>query len=275
MRTEKNKHGEFSENEIYQHITNCQTFLAYGVDETKMLSRRTAFKRSMQFLYDLAESGNIRAASKFSLSNFFSRTSSDESPEGKMKSFGMKIAKSVLEQDKGAGAAAATLLLVALDGAYNSVLAVRVFCHSSHLKVFLTQSQFSSVLDYYIGDLCKYAEEKTANAKTDPKTCEWLKVQTAALRDDAASDEEIKLSVLEAQRLKVKLPVVRKVAKSVTVKDTHGKERSLEYDQIIICDVVSGVLPAKLSCFPSGTYQTHPSTAHPAMTKISKPPTTI
>lgn len=129
MRTEKNKHGEFPENEIYQHITNCQTFLAYGVDETKMLSRRAAFKSSMQFLYDLAESGNIRAATRFSFSSFFSRNGVEESPETKMKDFGMKIAKSVLEKDEDAGKATATLLLIALDGAYNSVLAVRALTY--------------------------------------------------------------------------------------------------------------------------------------------------
>ena len=91
-----------------------------------MLSRRAAFKKSMQFLYDLAESGNVRAAGKFSLSTLFSWHDSDESPEAKMKRHGMKIAKSVLTQDNGAGRATATLLLIALDGAYNSVLAVRV-----------------------------------------------------------------------------------------------------------------------------------------------------
>lgn len=91
-----------------------------------MLSRRAAFKTSMQFLFDLTESGNIRAASQFSFSSLFSWNGTDESPEANMKSFGMKIAKSVLEQDKSAGRATATLLLVALDGAYNSVLAVRV-----------------------------------------------------------------------------------------------------------------------------------------------------
>ena len=90
-----------------------------------MLSRRAAFKTSMQFLYDLAESGNVRAASKFSLSSLFSwGSSTDESPEAEMQKFGMKIVKSVLEQDNGAGRATATLLLIALDGAYNSVLAV-------------------------------------------------------------------------------------------------------------------------------------------------------
>lgn len=92
------------------------------------------------------------------------------------------------------------------------------------------------------------------NAKTDPTTCEWLKVQTAALKDDPATDEEIKLSVLEAQRLSVKLPVVRKVAKPVTLKDAEGEERSLEKDQIVICDIVSSVSPrTDTFCFLSDT----------------------
>ena len=89
-----------------------------------MLSRRAAFKNSMQFLYDLAKSGNVRAVSRWSLSSLFSWLSKEDSPETKMKSFGMKIAKSMLEQDKDVGKAAASLLLIALDGAYNSVLAV-------------------------------------------------------------------------------------------------------------------------------------------------------
>ena len=40
----------------------------------------------------------------------------------------------------------------------------------------------------------------------------------------------------------MKLPVVRKVAKAVTVKDSEGEERSLEENQTVICDVVSSVL---------------------------------
>lgn len=35
----------------------------------------------------------------------------------------------------------------------------------------------------------------------------------------------------------MKLPVVRKVAKPVTVKDAEGKERSLKDGRIVICDV--------------------------------------
>ena len=91
-----------------------------------MLSRRAAFKKSMQFLYDLAKSGNVRAVSGWSLSSLLSWHGKDNSPETRMKSFGMKIARSVLEQDRNIGKAAASLLLIALDGAYNSVLAVSI-----------------------------------------------------------------------------------------------------------------------------------------------------
>lgn len=86
------------------------------------------------------------------------------------------------------------------------------------------------MLDYYIDGLNRYAEAKTADAKTDPSTCEWLKVQSAVLKDDPASDEGIMSFVL-------------KVAKPVTAKDAEGKERSLQDGQIVIYDVVSSILP--------------------------------
>ena len=91
-----------------------------------MLSRRAAFKKSMQFLFDLAKSGNVRAVSRWSLSSIFSWHGGDDSTETKMKRFGMEIAKAVVEQDRDIGRAAVSLLSVALDGAYNSVLAVSI-----------------------------------------------------------------------------------------------------------------------------------------------------
>ena len=121
LRSEKNPKAEFFEDEIYQHFTKCQTFLASGVDETKRLSRRTAFTNSMQFLYGLAETGQVIAVSRWSPSN-----GKDDDPETKMKRFGMKRAESALGQNKDISKAAASLLLIALDGAYNSVLAVRI-----------------------------------------------------------------------------------------------------------------------------------------------------
>ena len=64
MRNVGNSKAKYSENEIYQHITNCQVFLSYNADETKLLKRRAAFKSSMEFLLDLAEQGSIYEASR-------------------------------------------------------------------------------------------------------------------------------------------------------------------------------------------------------------------
>jgi len=117
-----------SENLIYQHITNCHTFLSYNADETKLQKRRKAFKSSMSFLYDLTLSGNVREANKWAVTKFFGhlwpfgRRSSNP-----MTALGLKVAKEVLRTEKyDSGKAAAVLLIIALDCAYNAVLAVRV-----------------------------------------------------------------------------------------------------------------------------------------------------
>lgn len=65
LKSVSNPRGKFSENEIYQHITNCQVFIAHNIDETKMWKRRTAFKASMKFLYDLAANGTIKEANSW------------------------------------------------------------------------------------------------------------------------------------------------------------------------------------------------------------------
>ena len=126
IRTTAKSDAPYSENEIYQHITNCQVFLAYNADETKMWKRRATFKSSMQFLFELAEGGSIREANRWEVTKFavglFGTTK--ESPANHMKVLGMKVAKRILENEKDTGKAAAMLLLAALDSAYNSVLAV-------------------------------------------------------------------------------------------------------------------------------------------------------
>ena len=123
IRTHGDSKAPYSENEIYEHITNCQVFLSYNIDETKMWKRRVAFKTSMQFLFELAESGNIKEATKWRLPGFLSGGNTD-TPANHMKQLGKKVAKRILEQEKDTGKAAAILLLTALDSAYNSVLAV-------------------------------------------------------------------------------------------------------------------------------------------------------
>ena len=132
-----NSQAKYSENEIYQHITNCQMFLAYNADETKLLKRRNAFKDSMEFLLNLAKEGNILEASRWgiskSLKSLFNQkpTSTRDQEIGQMKALGLEAADRILKQEKDSGKAAAILLLAALDVAYIGVLAV---CRSN-LKI--------------------------------------------------------------------------------------------------------------------------------------------
>ena len=122
MRTETDLSGLYTENEIYQHITNCQTFLSYNADETKLLKRRKAFKLSMAFLIHLTKHGNIAEANQWGITQtLFGRKRSNA-----MTDLGFFIAQRVLEFEKDAGKAAAILLLVCLDFAYNSVVSVSV-----------------------------------------------------------------------------------------------------------------------------------------------------
>lgn len=125
VKSPKNPTAEFSENEIYEHITNCQYSSAYIADETKIWERRFAAKHSMKFLLDLAKSGNINTASAFTISSiarYF--TGSGPKPQN-MAELGLAVARQTLKQENNnQGTAAAILLIAALDGAYNSVLAV-------------------------------------------------------------------------------------------------------------------------------------------------------
>ena len=120
MRTESDLSGQYSENQIYQHITNCQIFLSYNADETKLLKRRKAFKASMAFLIDLTRRGNIAEANQWGIT----RALFGKKSENAMSDLGLYIAQRVLEYESDAGKAAAVLLLVCLDFAYNSVVSV-------------------------------------------------------------------------------------------------------------------------------------------------------
>ena len=75
----------------------------------------------MEVLLELIESGNLKAASRFSLSHFFG---GEKTPQN-IQEIGMTVARQTLKRENNIlGKAAAVLLLTALDGAYNSVLAV-------------------------------------------------------------------------------------------------------------------------------------------------------
>ena len=130
LRTDSNPRNTYTENEIYQHITNCQIFLSYNVDETKLLKRRRAFRDSMAFLTNLAQRGNIYEANQWGITQaLFGRKRTNP-----MTELGFYIAKLVLEYEQDPGKAAAILLLICLDFAYNSVVSVRDPRYSSYRR---------------------------------------------------------------------------------------------------------------------------------------------
>ena len=80
----------------------------------------------MQFLFSLAESGNVRDATLMPVTRW-ARKLFGQGAETKPKSIkevGKLVAQRIMESERDAGRTAAILLLTALDAAYNSVLAV-------------------------------------------------------------------------------------------------------------------------------------------------------
>lgn len=234
VKSEKNPHAKYSENEIYQHITNCHVYFSYNADETKLPKRRKVFKDSMKFLFDLTlNESNVAEANKFRLTRalqnvgswFWRSAAGDKSP---MSELGFKVSERVLQQQNGdAGRAAAILVLIALDSSYNSVLA------------------FTSVLDSFIKKLYTLAAEKRKPGAAAEQTCDWRIVQNLALRELLGVptndfDEikrnfnQIKRFVLEEESKSVKLPIVLEAREEYTVPGTHLLVRE---NQLIICDI--------------------------------------
>ena len=231
IKGDQNPKAPNSENQIYQHITNCQIFFSYNADEIKLLKRRKLYRSSMNFLYDLTKNGNIWQANRWSITRYFlSMGKKDSNP---MVELGFKVAERVLKHERDAGRSTAILLLVALDSAYNSVLAVSLM-RNDLAKFTLTNAtlQFTSVLDHYMTDLYKLA-----NPADETDSSEWLEVQRLAIADDVQSDRTLTEMVLGAQHVSVRLPIIRKAIGDRDVKNTKGKVLlSVKKGQTIICE---------------------------------------
>ncbi|KAK0648984.1 heme peroxidase-domain-containing protein [Cercophora newfieldiana] len=220
IRSDTNMTAPYSENEIYQHITNCQVYLSYNADETKVLKRRKAFQASMAFLFDLTlNKGNVSRAAKRQLQQFRRLFGTNSKPKS-LETLGFTIAQEILSHESNnKGRAAAILLLVGLDNAYNTVIA------------------FNSVLNTFISGLYKQPESGSATL------CDWLKIQQLVFEEPStdarakAIDNEITLIVLATQRQSVKLPIVRRAIEERTITDPVTKKAlSLSANQTIICD---------------------------------------
>lgn len=122
IRSAERPKAPYSENEIYQHITNCQVFLSYNTDETKLLKRRKASKKSLGFLHDLVLKGNIGEANRFRVTRFlFGARQNSE-----MAKLGFQVAERVIAHTTNINVAASIMIFVGLHTAYNAVYAVRL-----------------------------------------------------------------------------------------------------------------------------------------------------
>ena len=241
-----------------QHITNCQTFLSYNIDETKMLKRRKAFQTSMTFLYNLTKEGSILEASRGPIARCSINTLRYVIRMGRKKTtnamvqLGLQVARQVFDHEKDFGRAAAILLLIALDSAYNSVLAVGVEIRHLVVNPVLTEPlQFTTVANKLIAELYDHAK---TNSKTQCP-CAWLELQKLAFETDKKSVKRLSDIVLNAQRTSVKLPIIRKATtdRPITVfKEPKPQAAPFPVDevrsftvqkgQVVICDIVSTLI---------------------------------
>ena len=86
-------------------------------------------------------------------------------------------------------------------------------------------------MDHFLAglDQCVEAPDKQVD-------CEWLKIQELALSEKEEDTKRIQKYVLEAQRLTVKLPVVRKVSHKT---DIVIKGHTFRPGETVVCDIVS------------------------------------
>ncbi|KAG9506448.1 hypothetical protein J7337_003431 [Fusarium musae] len=180
----------YSENEIYQHITNCQIFLSYNADETKWLQRREAFKASMKKLIELTQRGTIWEAGQWDIT----RALFGKKETNAMHDLGVFVAKQVLGYEKEQKKAAAILLLICLDFAYNAVVS------------------FTATLDGYMKDLYAAADGRPhfmLGLRHDTRP-QWIQVQECVFSDKPNADEHLERMVQTMARITVRQPIVRK-----------------------------------------------------------------
>nr|RBQ95556.1 hypothetical protein FVER53263_12540 [Fusarium verticillioides] len=210
----------YSENEIYQHITNCQIFLSYNADETKWLQRREAFKASMKKLIELTQRGTIWEAGQWGITKaFFGKKETNA-----MHNLGVFVAEQVLGYEKEQSKAAAILLLICLDFAYNAVVS------------------FTATLDGYMKDLYAAADGRPhfiLGLRHDTRP-QWIQVQECVFSDKPNADEHLEKMVQTMARITVRQPVVRKALEEDKYKFAGvkgGKEVTIKKGDAVILDL--------------------------------------
>ncbi|KAL9094108.1 MAG: hypothetical protein Q9165_003523 [Trypethelium subeluteriae] len=220
LRTENNPGGSYSENEIYQHITNCQIFLSYNADETKLLKRRIAFKTSMSFLINLTLHANIAAANQWG----FTQALFGRKRDNPMTNLGYIVAERILKGESDAGRAAAILLVVCLDFAYNSVVS------------------FTAVVDELMRELYEAADGSQIAAHEKPR---WLMVQALAFSNMKEDQDRLEHLVQQTARETVRLPILRTAIKDYPPDPQQSPYLEVKEGQMVILNIQKATVEAE------------------------------
>ena len=143
VKTPANTQRKYNENQIYQHIHNCQAYLAYCSDETTIWKRRVAFKASIQFLKERSEYG-VQQAQEGVFGTWFSRnlrTEGDQDYVVKLREFGVTAIRALIKRLGNSEKVAAMMLAIVLDAAHKSVMTVS--CTSVYRTRRFTESSSS------------------------------------------------------------------------------------------------------------------------------------
>lgn len=226
IKTDTNPKGKYSENEIYKHVTNCQMFFAYNTDETKLLKRRKAFKDSMDFMLEQARK-SISSAKPWAIFSFLGSTSkfaidANKTSKENLTEYGKAMMREVLRQEGGnVDKAAAAIVLIALDAAFNTVLT------------------FTSILEYFLDGATPQKNPEPWKKARHGGFQHWKEMHDIAINEKNTEEayRKIKGYCLEAQRLKLKLPIVRQSKEQIKV----NGEIIAESGDIIIIDINSAL----------------------------------
>ena len=164
------------------------------------MQRRKAFKESMKVLIDLTQKGSIWEANQWAITRMLFGKKPNTNP---MHELGVFVAKQVLDYEKDQRKAAAILLLICLDFAYNSVVS------------------FSATLDVLMKDLYQAADGVSPldnGIRTDDKEePRWITLQKLVFSSSSsAADKEIEQLIQQVAQATVKLPIVRKATATGT-----------------------------------------------------------
>ena len=135
VRTREQLHRPWGENEIFEHMTNCQDWVTFNSDETRSYRRREKFRESIKMLMKLTEDG-VADAQKVPFDSWrhnYHLVHGDSKHVEGLRRFGVELTQAVTAKmkerrdvKKPLEATAAVLLAFALDASHKSVAMV---CH--------------------------------------------------------------------------------------------------------------------------------------------------